>query len=341
MKRLKKTLAALATTSLLAFTVSQAAADETVQLQFQTHHNASSLQGKALLRFAELTKEYSNNTVQIEMHTSSSVVNASEAFEASSMGIIDGDATGAGYVTGKNPAFQFYGDIMGGYSKPEQLLGWYKEGGLELANKLYGKFNMHLVGVFIATPEALSSTTPLAGIANLKGWKFRSPPGMESEIFTNLGAGPVVMPFGEVFTAMSTGTVSGADASTLAVNKKLGLYDIAKYATYPGFHSMPIEHIALNLDKWNALSASQQAAMEKAVATIVPEVIADSRKADTEAAAELTKEGVTLEDWSSEDRQAFRKAAQKVWAEWATRSSEAKAAYDSHIAYMRKTGILD
>jgi TRAP-type C4-dicarboxylate transport system substrate-binding protein len=341
MKRWKKTLAALATTSILAFTASHAVADETVQLQFQTHHNASSLQGKALLRFAELTKEYSNNTVQIEMHTSSSVVNANEAFEASSMGIIDGDATGAGYVTGKNPAFQFYGDIMGGYNKPEQLLGWYKEGGLELANKLYGKFNMHLVGVFIATPEALSSTTPLAGIADLKGWKFRSPPGMESEIFTNLGAGPVVMPFGEVFTAMSTGTVSGADASTLAVNKKLGLYDIAKYATYPGFHSMPIEHIALNLDKWNALSASQQAAMEKAVATIVPEVIADSRKAVTEAAAELTKEGVTLEDWSSEDRQAFRQAAQKVWAEWATRSPEAKAAYDSHIAYMRKTGILD
>lgn len=341
MKKLRKTLAALATTSFMAFTATHAIAEETVPLQFQTHHNASSLQGSALLRFAELTKEYSNNTVQIEMHTSSSVVNSNEAFEASSMGIIDGDATGAGYITGKNPAFQFYGDIMGGYSTPEQLLGWYKDGGLDLANELYHKYGMHLVGVFIATPESLSSISPLAGINDLKGWKFRSPPGMESEIFQKLGAGPVVMPFGEVFTAMSAGTVSGADASTLAVNKKLGLYDIAKYATHPGFHSMPIEHIALNLEKWNALSPSQQKAMEDAIATIAPEVIAESTKLDEEAAQELKAAGITLEDWSNEDRLAFRKAAQKVWADWATRSPEAKAAYDAHIAYMKKNGILE
>jgi TRAP-type C4-dicarboxylate transport system substrate-binding protein len=149
------------------------------------------------------------------------------------------------------------------------------------------------------------------------------------------------MPFGEVFTAMSAGTVSGADASTLAVNKWQGLYDIAKYATYPGFHSMPIEHIAINLDKWKSMSDAQHAALQKAVATIDPEVIADSRKADQEAAKELTKEGVVLEDWSKEDRKKFREAARKVWAEWAKKSPEAKSAYDSHIAYMKKIGILD
>ncbi|WP_262983282.1 hypothetical protein [Paracoccus mutanolyticus] len=38
---------------------------------------------------------------------------------------------------------------------------------------------------------------------------------MESEIFSKLGAAPVVTPFGEVFTAMSTGAVAGTDASTL------------------------------------------------------------------------------------------------------------------------------
>ncbi|MDP2699853.1 TRAP transporter substrate-binding protein DctP [Thalassospira sp.] len=341
MKNLKKNLTAIVTATLLTFTTGQAIADEVMELQFQTHHSATSLQGKALLRFAALAKEFSNNTVQIEMHTSSSVVNASEAFEASSMGIIDGDATGAGYITGKNPAFQFYGDIMGGYSDPEQLLGWYDDGGLDLANDLYHQFNMHLIGVFIATPEALSSTSPLSGIEDLKGWKFRSPPGMESEIFQSLGAGPVVMPFGEVFTAMTTGTVSGADASTLAVNKGLGLYDIAKYATYPGFHSMPIEHVTMNLEKWNAMSELQQNALKKAIATIAPEVVGESRKLDQEAAEELVKAGVTLEDWSDEDRLVFRKAAQKVWADWATRSPEAKVAYDAHIAYMKKTGILD
>jgi len=341
MKTIKRSIVAALGIALLTPLTNSYAQDITT-LNFQTHHSSSSLQGEALNRFADLANEMSGGSLDIKMHTDSAVVKASEAFESASMGIIDGDATGAGYITGKNPAFQFYGDIMGGYNTPYELIGWYKDGGgLELANELYHQFDMHLIGVFIATPEALSSTSALAGIEDLDGWKFRSPPGMESEIFASLGAGPVVMPFGEVFTAMSTGTVSGADASTLAVNKGLGLYDIAEHATYPGFHSMPIEHVAINLDKWNNLSEAEQQILRSAVDTIALEIIQDSTMLDRQAAAELRQEGVTLHDWSEEDRQAFREAAQQVWEDWSTRSPEAKAAYDSHIAYMNKLGILE
>jgi len=67
---------------------------------------------------AERIKAMSGGRLVIDMLTSSSVVKASEAFEASATGIIDGDATGAGYITGKNPAFQFFGDVLGGYETP-------------------------------------------------------------------------------------------------------------------------------------------------------------------------------------------------------------------------------
>jgi TRAP-type mannitol/chloroaromatic compound transport system substrate-binding protein len=316
------------------------AADQ-FKLSFQTHHAANSLQGEALLRFAERAKEMSAGRLNITMHTSSAVVKSSEAFESAATGIIDGDATGAGYITGKNPAFQFFGDIMGGYETPYQILGWYKNGGgKDIAQPLYEKFNMHLIGVFVATPESLGSTTPLNGIDDLKGWKFRSPPGMESEIFQKLGAAPVVMAFGEVFSAMSSGTVSGADASTLAVNKGLGLYDVGKHATYPGFHSMPIEHVTINLDKWHELPADLQRILEAAVDTIAVEVAAKSEVMDKAAATELVKSGVVLHDWSTEDRLKFRTMAQEVWADWATRSPEAKQVYDAHVAYMKQLGIL-
>jgi len=341
MMTLRTRLAGLAILGALAAWPAASLAEEPVTLKFQTHHNPTSLQGRALIRFAAIASEMSGGSLDVEMLTNSSVVKSTEAFEAAATGIIDGDATGAGYVTGKNPAFQFYGDIMGGYSTPYEILGWYDAGGgLALANELYEQFNMHLIGVFVATPESLGSTTSLAGIADLEGWKFRSPPGMESEIFQKLGAAPVVMPFGEVFTAMTTGTVSGADASTLAVNKGLGLYDVGKFATYPGFHSMPIEHVTLNLDKWKSLTPAQQQILRSAVDTIAIEVASQSLLNDTKAAAELVAAGVTLQNWSPEDRAAFRKVAQEVWAEWATRSPEAKAAYDSHVAYMTELGIL-
>ncbi len=333
----------LATTALalMAGFVGTSQAADTIKLNFQTHHAANSLQGEALLRFAERVKQMSDGRLEIQMHTSSAVVKSTEAFEAAATGIIDGDATGAGYITGKNPAFQFFGDIMGGYETPYQILGWYKNsGGKDVAQPLYEKFNMHLVGVFVATPESLGSSKPLAGIADLQGWKFRSPPGMESEIFQKLGSAPVVMPFGEVFSAMSSGTVSGADASTLAVNKGLGLYDVGKHATYPGFHSMPIEHVTLNLDKWNELPADLQRIMEAAVDSIAVEVAAKSEVMDKAAAQALTQGGVTLHNWTTDDRLKFRTIAQEVWADWATRSPEAQKVYDSHISYMKQLGIL-
>jgi TRAP-type mannitol/chloroaromatic compound transport system substrate-binding protein len=59
-----------------------------------------------------------------------------------------------------------------------------------------------------------------------------------------------------------------------------------------------------------------------------------------QAAKELTAEGITLHDWSDEDVKAYREFAQGVWLEWAEKSPLAKQAVDSHIAYMKKTGLL-
>ena len=63
-------------------------------------------------------------------------------------------------------------------------------------------------------------------------------------------------------------------------------------------------------------------------------------KLNTEAAAELRAAGVTLYDWSAEDRAAFRQAAQETWPEFAT-TPEAKALVESHSAFLRGLGLVD
>ncbi|MEZ5449985.1 MAG: hypothetical protein R3E89_13785 [Thiolinea sp.] len=55
---------------------------------------------------------------RVEPFFSSSVVKTVETFDAAATGIVDCDMTGGAYQTGKNPAFQFVGDIMGGYDTP-------------------------------------------------------------------------------------------------------------------------------------------------------------------------------------------------------------------------------
>jgi TRAP-type mannitol/chloroaromatic compound transport system substrate-binding protein len=315
------------------------AADYT--LRIQTHHSPESLPGRIFLQFVEDVETNSGGRIDIEDFMSSSVVKSVETFDAASTGILDGDMTGAAYQTGKDPAFQFLGDVMGGYDDPMQMHGWLNEGGgREIADELYANYNMYLVGFWGQVPESLSSTKPIAGPDDLKNWKFRSPPGMETEIFERLGASPIVMDFGEVFTALTTGIVDGADYAALNTNRSVGLYDIAKHATYPGWHSMPSDHLAINLDKWNELPPDLQQVITDALEKAAQDIAEQSLVENEQAAKELTAEGITLHDWSDEDVKAYREFAQGVWLEWAEKSPLAKRAVDSHIAYMKKTGLI-
>jgi len=315
------------------------AADYT--LRIQNHNSPESPTGKLIAQWVEDVELMSNGRLDIEMFYSSSVVPSVETFDAAISGIVDGDMTGGAYQTGKNAAFQFVGDVMGGYETPWQYYAWlYHGGGKEKANELYNSYGMELIGWNVYGHESLASTKPLDGIESLKGWKFRSPPGMETEIFAELGASPVVMDFTEVFTALETGIVDGADHSGLANGVAIGLYDIATHSTYPGFHSMPADHLAINKTKWDALPPDIQRIIEVALQKMSFQIAMLFEVENQKASVALAEKGVTFHDWSAEDRAAFRVVAQANWQRWADKSPEARALVDSHIAFMKQLGLI-
>ncbi len=337
---LRKTLSVAAAAAALIAASSAASAAE-FTLRIQTHYAPETPSGKLASQFVDDVETMSGGRIDIEMFFSSSVVKSVETFDAAATGILDGDMTGGAYQTGKNPAFQFVGDIMGGYDTPWQQYAWLDYGdGYAKANKLYNQFGMQLVGWWVYGQESMSSSRPLAGPADLKDWKFRSPPGLETEIFAELGAKPVVMDFTEIFTALETGIIDGADASGLANNVGLGLYDLVKHATYPGFHSMPSDHLAIRKDAWDALPKDLQRIIDVAMQKLAFQTALTFEVKNNEAAAALTAKGITLHDWSAEDRKAFRKAAQAAWQRWADKTPEARELVDSHIAFMTQLGLI-
>lgn len=337
LKKLSKIL--LAGGAALALTATLAVAAET-KLRIQTHYAPETPSGKLLTEYVENIQKMSNGEIKVEMFYSSSVVKSVETFDAAATGILDCDATGGAYQTGKNPAFQFVGDIMGGYATPVQQLSWlYYGGGLEAAQSLYNKYDMQLVGWVVYGQESFASTKKIAGIADLKDWKFRSPPGMETKIFQKLGAKPIVMDFTEIFTALESGIIDGADASGIANNVGLGLYDIAKYANFPGFHSMPSDHIACNKAVWDAMPDHHKTIMQVAIGDLALKSALTFEKKNAEAVSALQAKGITVSAWSAEDLQTFRDAAQSAWGDFAT-TPEAKALVASHINYLGQLGLV-
>ncbi len=314
-------------------------AAKTTTLRIQTHYAPETPSGKLAQEFFDDVQTMSNGEIKIEPFFSSSVVKSVETFDAAATGILDCDMTGGAYQTGKNPAFQFVGDIMGGYDTPYQQLSWlYYGGGLDAAQQLYNKYGMQLIGWWVYGQESLSSSKPIRSTADLKDWKFRSPPGLETKIFEKLGAKPIVMDFTEIFTALESGIIDGADASGLANNVGLGLYDIVKHANYPGFHSMPSDHLACNKEVYDSMPEHHKRILNTAMQALALKTALTFEKKNAEAAAMLKEQGVTLHQWSPEELQKFRNAAQASWPEFAT-TPEAKALVKSHIGYLKQLGL--
>jgi TRAP-type C4-dicarboxylate transport system substrate-binding protein len=147
------------------------------------------------------------------------------------------------------------------------------------------------------------------------------------------------MDFTEIFTALETGIIDGADASGLANNVGLGLYDLVKHANFPGFHSMPSDHLACNKSVWDAMPAAHRKIMSVSMEALALRTALTFEKKNASAAAKLRSEGVTLWQWSPEDLQTFRDAAQATWPEFAT-TPEAKALVASHIEYLTELGLV-
>jgi hypothetical protein len=134
-----------------------ATAQETT-LRIQTHYAPETVSGKLAAQYVDDVQTMSNGGIKIEMFYSSSVVKSVETFDAAATGILDCDMTGGGYQTGKNPAFQFVGDIMGGYDTP------YQQG--SMARNRWPRRNR----------SAASPISRTGSSARLRAWRPRSSP---------------------------------------------------------------------------------------------------------------------------------------------------------------------
>ena len=336
---LMKGLAVAASVAALAIGATAASA-QTTKLRIQTHFSPETLSGKMAAEFIENITAMSNGEIEVEMFYSSAVVKSTETFDAAATGILDCDMTGGSYQTGKNPAFQFAGDLMGGYLNPYQQMAWLLHAdGYDKLNELYNAHNMEFIGWWIPGPESLSSTAPIRNTEDFKDWKFRSPPGIITMIFENLGASPIVMDFNEIFTALETGIIDGADAANLTNNVGLGLYDIANHTNYPGFHSMPADHLTCRKDVWEAMPAHHKAILKVAMQALALRNATANEVNNARTAKELRAKGVNLYEWSPEELAKYRTAVKAGWTEFAT-TPEAKALLKSHVDFLTEMGAM-
>ena len=252
--------------------------------------------GAAPERLAQKLRVMSNGRLDIKVYGAGELVGALEVFDAVSQGTAQMGHGAAYYWRGKIPAAAFFATVPFGMNAQE-MNGWlHYGGGLELWQELYAPFNL--------VPFAAgNSGVQMAGwfnkeinsVNDLKGLKMRIP-GLGGEVLSRAGGTPVVLPGGEIFTALQTGVIDATEWVGPYNDLAFSLHTAAKYYYYPGWHEPgPTLEAMVNKEAWDSLPADLQMMIEVATRAINDDMLSEFTARNNAALVTLVEEhGVQL-----------------------------------------------
>ena len=330
------------TTAAAAALLTGAAAAQDYSFRFQSSDPAGNPNFELQQQWTEMVSEATDGRVAIELLPVESIVAHTETQDAIAAGLLDGHITDTSYFAGKDPAFGLVANPVGAWSAPEEMFAFMREGpGGEMMDGLLEPYGLKFLGATTPGLEAFVSDVPLDGVDDLQGLRMRAPEGLVQQVFAAAGASPVNLPGSEVFTSLDKGVIDAADYSVFSTNQAQGLHDVAAHPVYPGFHSMPLVEVSMNLETFNALPEDLQQALVDSVAAFADTQVAALRQADEAAVAEARAAGdVTVHDWPADERAAFRTIAQGEWEKVAGGSENARMVYDTLTGYLRENGLV-
>ena len=126
-----------------------------------------------------------------------------------------------------------------------------------------------------------------------------------------LGASPTVVSFGELYSALQTGVVDGAE-QPIANYKSNAFPEVAPYLMLDG-HTLGAVQVIITDDAWNKLSAEQQNILMEAGAAASQYNREISEQKENEVLEELKADGVTVID--VDDKTPWQDAVKDVIAE--------------------------
>ena len=163
--------------------------------------------------------------------------------------------------------------------------------------------------------QLTNSKKSIESPADMSGMKIRIPGiKMFISLYKALGADPITMNFGEVFTALQQGTIDGQENPTDVISSSK-INEVQEYMTVWDYSYDSII-LGMNKDKFESFSAEDQQILRDAA----KEACEYQRQINREAAAKQTQQfidgGMTVNTLTPEQKEAFKEAVQPVYTEY-------------------------
>jgi TRAP-type mannitol/chloroaromatic compound transport system substrate-binding protein len=254
-----------------------------------------------------------DGALTIKKMPAGSLVGAFEVFDAVSSGQADMYHSAEYYFLNQHPAFAFFTSVPFGMTGVEMLSWYYHRGGREQHHELAELFNLK---PFLAGNTAMQPggwfNTEINSAEDLQGLRFRMP-GQGGQVLGRLGASVQNIPGGEIYQALSSGQIDGAEWIGPFADERMGFQEVTKTYYTSGFHE-PGSALAMsmNLEVWESLTPSQQLTVETVCESVHANNLGLSWAENGAALARLQSEGVQVKEFPDDVWDAFGKAAAEV-----------------------------
>jgi len=292
--------------------------------------------GTGANNLAKLITEMSGGRIEVKVYGATELVPAFEVFDAVSRGTAELGHGAAYYWKGKNEAFQFFSTVPFGMTAQE-MNGWmYYGDGLKLWEEAYAPFGV--------VPAPAGNTTVQMGgwfnkeinsLEDLKGLKMRIP-GLGGEVLSRLGGTPVNLPGGELFTALTAGTIDATEWVGPYNDLAFGLYKAAKYYYYPGFHEPgTVLEAIINKKALEALPDDLQSIVMNACRVVNLDMQSEYAARNPHALKQLIEQhGVDVRSYPPDVLAQLRSVSEEVVAEVAAKDAFSQKVYKSYKQFL-------
>ncbi|UJQ95526.1 TRAP transporter substrate-binding protein [Mariluticola halotolerans] len=224
---------------------------------------------EAVKHMGELLSERTNGRLSIEVFHSAQLGEEKDTIEQTRFGVIDMNRVSMGPFNGLIPATNI--PSLPYIFRSVEHMRRVMDG--PIGDEILAKFEpFDLIGLAFFDGGARSfynSVRPIRSMDDLADLKFRV---MQSDLFVDMvsavGANATPMPYGEVYSAIQTGVIDGAENNPPSYDTSKHA-EVAKYYTLDEHLIVP-EVLVMSKASWNKLSAEDQAIVRQAARDSVP-----------------------------------------------------------------------
>lgn len=256
------------------------------------------------IRWINYVEEQSGGSLRIRPVWSGGLLSSEMSMEELRHGVADIGLITPIYVRGGTHLIRMQSGFYSGVDDIEAQVALFRcieRNTPQIAEELRGLKVLAVQGGLL--PGIITRDRPVRKLDDIRGLRLRAPTEL-LRVLDRMGADPVNMPMGEVYSAMAKGVIDGVVAPTDTF-ASLHFAEIARYYSWLSVPRGAYPARAMNLERWDSLTDAQKTVLENGVAVWEAALAEENRVAGERGLALARAENMEFTEVTPAEQELF------------------------------------